>query len=107
MTVCPWRTWTREPAAGTFPPSQVAGADHGPLCAERMAPGPSAPLPAARTRDESSADTASTTAVRIGSAVRTARGHDRRWGSLPTVLIIASPASLLFLSSVTVNGDSP
>src|SRR5262245_53406796 len=30
---------TRAPAAGTLPPSQVAGADHGPLRAERMTDG--------------------------------------------------------------------
>ena len=35
-TVCPARTWTLAPAAGTAPPSQVAGADHGPLRAERI-----------------------------------------------------------------------
>ena len=33
------RIRTRAPAPGTLPPSQVAGADHGPLAAERMTGG--------------------------------------------------------------------
>ena len=46
MTTCPVRTWTRAPAAGTLPSSQVAGADHGPLWAERINAGPCAGLAA-------------------------------------------------------------
>src|SRR5437879_4971204 len=34
MIVCPRRMRTRLPVAGTLPPLQVEGADHGPLCAE-------------------------------------------------------------------------
>src|SRR5262245_60437328 len=46
VTVWPARTCTRAPAAGTLPPSQVAGNDQQPLRAERIS-GAAFPAPSA------------------------------------------------------------
>ena len=40
----PGRIWTRAPAGGTLPPSQVSAADQGPLWAERTSGGKSAAM---------------------------------------------------------------
>src|SRR5262245_8483286 len=72
MTEWPWRIWTRAPAAGTLFPSQVAGADHGPLLADRFSPEPMAALSAAWTQDVLPPRIAGTSATVIVSAAEKA-----------------------------------
>src|SRR5262245_39697978 len=88
VTVWPARTWTREPAAGTLPPSQVAGVDQGPLRTERINPGPSGATAAACNLKARSPVGASRN---VAVAVRVADRSLFRDRCIVTLLIVFTP----------------